>query len=118
MGETNIPKPANVMANHDLMQLAVLRVRFRIQEVCQSVQSGAFTLPNCFLKSHKRDLQNVLSLAKTEHIISPSDLMRFSITFEFFSEYFLFEVPGNRRFFSGQEGSPLKCSLNILSHFM
>ena len=65
---------------------------FSLLCVCKSVQSGGFTLPNCFLKSHKRDLQNVLSLAKTEHIISPSDLMRFSITFEFF-EYFLFEVP-------------------------
>ena len=65
---------------------------FSLLCVCKSVQSGGFTLPNCFLKSHKRDLQNVLSLAKTEHIISPSDLMRFSITFEFL-EYFLFEVP-------------------------
>ena len=54
-----------------------MRVRFGIQKVCQSVQSAAFTLPNCFLKSHKRDLRNGSTVAKTrpDHFLFPQNTL-------------------------------------------
>ena len=64
---------------------AVMRVRFGIQKVCQSVQSAAFTLPNCFLKSHKRDLRNGTTVAKTrpDHFLFPQNtLSSFYIDFD------------------------------------
>ena len=56
--------------------VALMRVRLRIQKVCQSVESGAFTLPNCFLKSHKGDLQDGSSVAKIrpDHFLLPENI--------------------------------------------
>ena len=103
------------MANHDLMQLAVLRVRFRIQEVCQSVQSGAFTLPNCFLKSHKRDLRNGSPVAKIrpDHFLLTQNIFTFAIQQWFLSLWQIAFMLWARWIFIEQISSGASENINI-----
>ena len=82
-----------------MFDAVLLRVQFRIREVCQSVQSGAFTLPNCFLKSHKRDLQNGSPVARNrpDHFLLTQNIFTFAIQHWFLSPDFFCRLLSCRR---------------------